>query len=64
MTNAERQAKLRERRKDLHRLNLWISPESAEMLKALCRRYAVTQGEMLERLIREKAAREGDNSES
>lgn len=32
MTNAERQAKLRERRKDLHRLNLWVSPE-AEMLK-------------------------------
>jgi len=33
------------------------------MLKALCRRYAVTQGEMLERLIREKAAKEGDISE-
>ena len=47
----------------MRRLDLWISPESAEMLKALCRRYAVTQGEMLERLIREKAAREGDISE-
>lgn len=63
MTGAIRQARFREKRKDLHRLNLWISPESAEMLKALCRRYAVTQGEMLERLIREKAAREGDISE-
>lgn len=63
MTGAIRQSRLRERRKDLHRLNLWISPESAEMLKALCRRYAVTQGEMLERLIREKAEKEGDISE-
>ena len=44
-------------------MNLWISPESAEMLKALCRRYAVTQSTMLERLISEKAAEE-DISES
>jgi len=58
MTNAERQAKLRERRKDLHRLNLWISPESAEKLKILCKRYSVTQGEMLERLIRERSEKE------
>ena len=63
MTNAERQAKLRERRKDLHRLNLWISPESAEKLKILCKRYALTQGAMLEKLISEKAA-EDDISES
>jgi hypothetical protein len=63
MTNAERQSRLRERRKNLHRLNLWISPESAEMLKALCRRYTVTQSEMLERLIRERSAREEDISE-
>ncbi len=33
------------------------------MLKVLCRRYDVTQGEMLERLIRERAARENDISE-
>jgi hypothetical protein len=63
MTNAERQAKLRERRKDLHRLNLWISPESAEMLKALCRRYDLSQGSVLEMLIRERSAKE-DISES
>ncbi|NCC05470.1 MAG: hypothetical protein EOM37_15860 [Proteobacteria bacterium] len=63
MTNAERQAKLRERRKDLHRLNLWISPESAEMLKALCRRYDLSQGGVLEMLIRERSAKE-DISES
>ncbi|WP_092378963.1 RepB family protein [Desulfomicrobium apsheronum] len=64
MTGATRQARLRERRKDLHRLDLWISPESAEMLKALCRRYGMTQGPMIEKLVREKAAKEGDISES
>jgi len=33
------------------------------MLKALCRRYALTQGAMLEKLINEKAS-EDDISES
>lgn len=42
----------------MHRLNLWISPESAEMLRTLCRRYDLSQGAVLEKLIREKAARE------
>ncbi|NCC85376.1 MAG: hypothetical protein EOM03_14785 [Clostridia bacterium] len=61
MTGAIRQARLREKRKDLHRLNLWISPESAGKLKRLCRRYALTQAAMLEKLITEKP--EGDISE-
>jgi hypothetical protein len=54
-TGAQRQAELRERQKQgglTERINVMISPEAKKQFDELTDRYCVTQGQMLERVIR------------